>query len=246
MIKIFSLFERKDIEKSEWVDNLYDNILYFLKNETDFNKSSKSLNLPLAMLSGKDLFITYENHELCIFLCFKALNSLQKDLIYDTGYGKTEISPKISLSKSVNTIFIKYYKENLNDSIRLGNLIDLFEEKEEGIKHEITHLYDKLNYNNASKNSDELLKTDKKNIYNYEKYFNDTLEINANFMTGVSIINKKIKDDNYILSSFIFFKKTFIESIQDFYDFLTEKNKKKINSRIYLLYTELIKKYHYF
>jgi hypothetical protein len=72
-------------------------------------------------------------------------------------------------------------------------------------------------------------------------YYNTDVERNAFFITATNWIKDEIKIDKSILNSYETFYKEFMlcPKIINIYRRLTDKNKKKFDNRIYLLYIEL-------
>ena len=233
-IKSFNLLERNDLSKSDELDNLFDEVISFIENENDFDSNTEILNIPKYIRTDDGLYITFENNNFQFFLCF----TWSPDISH--GYGNTEIKD----GRKIKTIFIPIKKPS---TITRDLLLDELKENEFETKHEMTHLYDNIKYKYNSISSTNFLNKAKNikgsdsDIY-YKKYYNTVSEINAYYMMSANNIIKEIKNGNIeLLDDFKKFKDYFIKdpSVNNFYFYLYEENKKKFISRCYNLYNDL-------
>lgn len=211
------LNERNDIESNKIVDVIFDEIIsgiYTLINNLNFYVSE----------DGKT-FVFRLNIEKYGRLDFTIMTTPNENC----GFGFSEI---------YKTPFIAIPSNKLDTSV-----IEFILLYESGIKHEISHY---LDYINSGEKKLGATLYNKENLFNY---YNDTKEINAYFIQASNYTLKELKRNpnrfNKYLDSFDKFKEFFLDNLlcyDNIIEFLSEKSKKRLYKRIYLLWQDILGK----
>ena len=224
-MKYIKLFERKDFELSNRIKDIYDELYNQIYAEgIEYRRQDRLFKITL-----------YSNILACeLWYVFKTENIKPNfsELVFSDG----DVMPAITFTC------------NLLIGDEEGNLIkvkELIQYNKDLYFHELQHLYDYILYGKKFKN----YSTSKIQKEKGEKaYYNTFKEINAYFIQHVTkFLNEKNGISYRSLKSFNEFKDEFIlePTFKTFYNNLTDKNKNKINKRLYQIYLDIRNKYSY-
>lgn len=212
----FKLFERKkDISFILNIEDLYKKMILLIENEIEEN------NIYAVGYDKSSKYIYLNNFIVPIFIFFeKEAETLSfGEVIVDGDKSPCLIIPFINNS----------YMKSINSNI-------------EYLKHEIVHLVDYLKYGGFKSIPDGSKIRKEWKESEIEKYFNHPYERNAYFIQGACHIYRMLKTDSSLLNNFKrFLIHMKIGSSEDYFNNLTEKNKKKYISRAYMLFNALKK-----
>jgi hypothetical protein len=137
------------------------------------------------------------------------------------GFGRIESS-----GVTYPTIFIK-----MND-VTSDNILNYIKDYSNVIKHELSHYSTFLKtgkYKNSNKDDNT--------------YYSDDDEVNSYFVQNLDDFINIVKDNLYLLNNFNDFLKLYTSNIDEYYNNLKTKQKRRLEKRIYSLFNSLKNKY---
>ena len=224
-MKYVKLFERKDFELSSRIKNIYDELYNQIYSEgIEYRRLNRFFKITL--------YSNILSSEIWYIFSSEIKNACFGELVFEDG-------DKIPFIKFSSKLEVGDDEGNL---IKVKELIKI---NKDAYYHELQHFYDYILYGKKFKNfSTSLIKKEKGD----KAYYNTFKEINAYFIQHVTkFLNKEDGVSYRSLKSFEEFKYEFIlePSFKEFYINLTDKNKNKINKRLYQIYLDIRNKYSY-
>jgi len=231
------LFERKDIERYKKIKLIVDSLVTQLFDNKEYVTN--------ALLDNKNVETGYE--DVGIVITTQSLGS-------PTKYGKYNEEDKTLYFTLYPFILHVIKKEELTIDLATARVLDILFLNEhnfrkslaDGIAHELSHHLDYSEFGPGFKSSEEkkqsqyfdnISKTDE---FNRTAYMNNNAEYNAFFNQH---LYSTINNFDFIDGTWAKFYKKFIDNLgAEYFNYYTNKNKKKIQKRLYDVFIKLKEK----